>query len=419
MKKDRRNFIKRAGLAGLSVAGAGILPSCNQSNEAGTGTAAEAKSAGIADKSWPMDPEWQEAKYGSWGANIPSSEGGPMDSVLLKNYAPKSSVVAKETFIPKAMYPVIDIHTHDYPTDVHGIEKAGQALDKWVMVMNDVGVETSVILTTATGDNFNRMAELYLGKYPEKFQVYCGLLMEGIDQPEYPELAVAELERCYDLGARGVGELTEKGFGLTKNPDLTPDERLHNNDPRMDPFYSKCAELNLPVVIHMADHPSSWQPPDVYQERTPIFQQFNQSGGNGLPYDALLENLPKMLKKHPKTTFVACHLANLGNDLKRLGKLMDDHSNMYLDMSARDYELGRQPGGYAKFFSNYPDRTLFGTDMGMEKALYNNWWRLLESADEHITGRIWWRYYGLELPPPLLKKLYHDNAKKIMNWKPV
>ena len=417
MKKDRRDFIKRAGMAGLSVAGASLLPSCKESK--GAETLSENQIAQTGDKDWPPDPEWQKAKYGNWGANIPSSEGGPMDSVLLKNYAPKSTVVAMETFVPKAMYPAIDIHTHDYPADVYGIKKAEQALDEWVKVLDDVGVETSVILTTATGEEFDRMAELYLGKYPNKFQLYCGLLMEGIDKPDYPELAVAELERCYKMGARGVGELTDKGFGLTKDPDLAPEERLHNNDERVDPFYRKCAELDLPVVIHMADHPSSWQPPDVYQERTPIFQQFNQYGGNGLPYDQLLENLPKMLEKHPKTTFVACHLANLGNDLERLSKLMDENTNMYLDMSARDYELGRQPRGFAKFFSKYPDRVLFGTDMGMEKALYQNWWRLLESADEHVTGRIWWRYYGLELPAPILKKLYRDNAKKIMNWKPV
>ncbi|HEY9489535.1 MAG TPA: amidohydrolase, partial [Chryseosolibacter sp.] len=61
-------------------------------------------------------------------------------------------------------------------------------------------------------------------------------------------------------------------------------------------------------------------------------------------------------------------------------------------------------------------RVLFGTDMGMDKGMYQNWWRLLESDDEYFEGRVWWRYYGLELPDSVLQALYHDNAKRIMNW---
>lgn len=420
-KKRRRDFLRLAGLGGLSVMGHGLLTSCNQTEQAKTtnGVASNYAPSVANDKDWSLDPEWQKAKYGDWGANIPSSEGGPMDSVLLKNHAPKSTVITTRTHIPKARYPAIDMHAHDYPTDIKGKKQAARALDDWVTILDDVGVDITVILTTATGDDFDRMADLYLGKYPDKFQLYCGLLEKDIDKPNYPELAVAELERCYELGARGVGELTDKGFGLTKDPTLSPDERLHNHDPRMDPFYQKCAELDVPVVIHMADHPSSWQAPDVYQERTPIFQQFNQYNGKGLSYDQLLENIPKMLKKHPETTFVLCHLANLGNDINRLSQLIDSHPNMYVDISARDYELGRQPRGYANFFSKYADRVLFGTDMGMHQPLYTNWWQLLESADEHLTGRIWWRYYGLDLSDDILKKLYRDNAKRIMNWTPV
>src|SRR5690606_9280517 len=112
--------------------------------------------------------------------------------------------------------------------------------------------ETSVVLTGATGAEFDRLVEMYLKPYPEQFRLYCGVLGTEINKPDFPVRAVAELERCYQLGARGVGELTDKGFGLTKNPNLAPEERLHNNDPRLDSFYCKCAELDLPVVIHMA-----------------------------------------------------------------------------------------------------------------------------------------------------------------------
>ena len=211
--------------------------------------------------------------------------------------------------------------------------------------------------------------------------------------------------------------MLDKGFGLTRDPKLSPDERLHHDDARLDSFWNKCAELNMPVNVHIADHPSSWQPPNVFQERTPIFQQFNQYAEKGLPYEELLEILPRMLEKHPKTTFIACHLANLGNDLERLGRTLDQNPNLFLDISARDYEVGRQPRAAAKFLAKYQDRVLFGTDMGMEKPMYQAWWRLLESEDEFMVGRIWWRYYGLGLPASVLEALYRGNAKRILNWK--
>ena len=420
MKKNRRYFMKRAGLAGLSIAGASIFPACgSRSDKNTTSTVVGADKSNTSSKDWRSDSVWRDVKYGSWrGPGVPSGPG-PMDHVLLKDYAPRSSVVANKTFVPKSMFPVIDVHVHNYP--VRGQDKLPdeEALSEWVKVQQEVGVQISVVLTGATGAEFDKLVEMYLVPYPEQFQLYCGVLGTDIDKPDYPERAVAELERCYRQGARGVGEVSDKGFGITRDQKLSTEERMHHTDVRLDPFWNKCAELSLPVNMHLADHPSSWQPADVFQERTPIFQQFNQYGGEGLSYDKLLENLPALLEKHPKTTFIACHLANLGNDLERLDNMLERYPNLYLDISARDYEVGRQPRGTGKFLKKNSKRVLFGTDMGMESRMYQSWWRLLESADEHITGRVWWRYYGLNLPEPILAALYHDNAKRIMNWKKV
>lgn len=412
MKKNRRNFLKHIGYAGVGAAGASILPSCSSGN-----SVEKTKETEIS-KNWNDDPEWRKVKYGPWGGPGVPDGPGPMDSVLLKDYAPKSSVIAPETFLEKARFPVIDVHVHHYPARVEG-KSPEEALAEWVKTMDETGVETSVVLTGAVGDKFDEFVRMYLDPYPGRFQLYCGINYENIDQEDYPERAVAELERCYRMGARGVGEITDKGFGLTRDPKLAANERLHHDDARLTPFWNKCGELNIPVNVHIADHPSSWQPPDVFQERTPIFQQFNQHGDEGLNHGELVEILPRLLSKHPNTTFIACHLANLGHDLNRLSGILDKHPNLYLDISARDYEVGRQPRAAARFLAKYPGRVLFGTDMGMDKGMYQNWWRLLESADEHMVGRVWWRYYGLELPAEVLEALYRGNAQKVLNWEKV
>jgi predicted TIM-barrel fold metal-dependent hydrolase len=203
---------------------------------------------------------------------------------------------------------------------------------------------------------------------------------------------------------------------LTRNANLPASKRLHPDDPRLDPFWNKCAELKIPVVAHIADHPSSWKPLDVYQERTPDFQHFNLYGKDVSSYEELIAIRNRMLTKHSKTTYIACHLGNQGHDLALLASELDAHPNLYLDISARDYEVGRTPRAALKFLTEYSNRVLFGTDMGREKSMYQSWWRLFESADEFMPGRVWWRYYGLELPSSSLESIYRENARSLMNW---
>jgi predicted TIM-barrel fold metal-dependent hydrolase len=138
-----------------------------------------------------------------------------------------------------------------------------------------------------------------------------------------------------------------------------------------------------------------------------------------LSYEELLATRGRLLAKHPRTTIVACHLGNQGNDLVALAAVLDRYPNLYVDISARDYEIGRAPRTAAKFLARYANRVLFGTDMERDAAMYRDWWRLLETADEYIPGRIWWRYYGLELPESVLESLYRGNARRILNWKPI
>jgi hypothetical protein len=152
------------------------------------------------------------------------------------------------------------------------------------------------------------------------------------------------------------------------------------------------------------------------QERTPDFQGFNMVGKDVPSYEELLASRDRTLARHPRTTFIAAHLGNQGNDLAALAKELDRYPNLYVDISARDYELGREPRFALQFLTRYKDRVMFGTDMGRDKAMYQDWWRLLETGDEFIAGRQWWRQYGLQLPTPVLNALYRGTAKRVLNW---
>src|SRR5436190_15363160 len=108
-------------------------------------------------------------------------KAGPMDAVLLKDYKPDSSLVVPHTEVPKARYAVIDVHTH---ASMNGI-KTRADVDAWVKTMDAVGVDISVVFTEATGEAFDRIADLFLSSYPKRFQVWCGLDTKNIDDPNY------------------------------------------------------------------------------------------------------------------------------------------------------------------------------------------------------------------------------------------
>lgn len=397
----RREFIKSAAL-GIAVATTGSVGFVSKSCNPAPKVESQLK------KNWQEDPEWRKMKYGDWGGPGVSSEPGAMDEILLKDYAPRSSIITQETFVEKAKFPSIDSHVH--------IEaQTPQEIDEWVRTMDEVGIETSIILTGSIGDKFKKLVDSFMKAHPGRFQLYCGMDFDNVESADFSKRLVDELERCREMGACGVGEITDKGFGFTRDTNLPKNKRLHPDDERLDAFWEKCGELKMPINLHVADHPSCWTPLDVFQERTPDYQHFNLYDKEALSYDELIARRNKTLEKHPNTIFVACHLGNQGHDLSTLSTAMDKYPNLYLDSSARDYEIGRTPRSSAKFLNKYKDRIVFGTDMGREKSMYQIHWRLLETADEYIPGRVSWRYYGLELPEATLKALYRDTARKIFS----
>src|ERR1041385_1718663 len=161
-------------------------------------------------------------------ANVLAENPTSPDQVLLKEYRPKSIYHIPETHVDKAKYPVIDVHTHVYAGD-------DAAVEKWVKTMDEVGLEKSIILSGNVGDKLDTVIARF-GKFPKRFEVWCGIDNTGCEQPGFVEHAIAELERCKKAGARGVGELSDKGRGLSGAPGM------HFDDPRMDPILEKCAD---------------------------------------------------------------------------------------------------------------------------------------------------------------------------------
>src|ERR1044071_2718039 len=331
----------------------------------------------------------------------------PPEEILLKDYKPRSIFKIPETRVDKARYAVIDVHSHDNASN-------DAAVDRWVRTMDEVGLEKTIILAGSTGAKLDAALAKY-GRYPKRFAVWCGIDYSGFDQPGFGPGAVAELERCHRAGARGVGELGDKGRGLGAT---TNQLGMHIDDPRLDAILEKCGQLHMPVNIHVAEDRWMYEPMDQTNDGLMNGWKWRVSHDPGvMQHDDLVDSLERAVKKHPRTTFIACHLANCCSDLGRLGVMLDKCPNLYADIGARYSELAPIPRFVSQFFHRYQDRILYGTDLSPEPGMYRVTFRLLETADEHFytpyISKYHWPMHAFALPDGVLKKVYRKNALKL------
>ena len=339
------------------------------------------------------------------------------EKLLLKDYHPRSIYRVPKTEVTKAKYPAIDVHHHAEWVS------SPERLDEMVRLMDEAGVEKSVMfIRTGVPEKFSALSKVF-ARYPEHFDLWCGFDLSGCDQPGFGPNAANALKECHRLGAVGVGEIGDKGTGIWGAPKGSG---LHPDDSRMDPLYDRCARLGMPINMHVSDPIWAYEPMDNTNDGLMNCYTWRITLGPGvLGHDQLIESLERAVKKHSKTTFIACHIANLEYDLTRLGQMLDRNPNLYVDLGARFAEMSPIARFAGHFIERYPDRVLYGTDMHYSSTMFRTTFRILETLDEHFyewdpelqttTGAFayHWPLYGLGLPDDVLAKVYGANAQRV------
>jgi uncharacterized protein len=335
---------------------------------------------------------------------------GPGATMSIEEYDPKSTLVVPEHHPQKAKYPFIDVHNHQ-DRDI-----SAEAAAKLVSEMDRIGMRVMVNLSGSRGEEFVKGQRNLAGRYPGRFVVFANLDFAGIEQPGWGERAAEQLAKDVAAGARGLK--IYKNLGMTVVD--ASGKRVPVDDPRIDPVWTKCGELGIPVLIHTAEPSSFFEPQDVHNERWLELKQFPQRArppDKFPPFEQLLTEQHHMFEKHPKTKFIDAHLGWLGGDLTRLGKLFDRLPNVYTEIGAVLAELGRQPRAAGAWFEKYQDRVMFGKDTWAADE-YLVYFRVLETDDEYFDyyrkRHAFWKMYGLALPDEILKKIYYKNALKVI-----
>ncbi len=336
-------------------------------------------------------------------------------TLLLKDFKPVSNLHAAEHKIDRAKFYVIDMHNH--VNDAMGIED-WMPPERVVEVMNNTNVKTVVILTGMWGEKLQHVIDTMVKPYPGRFIVFAQMDWSKIDDPNFSQEMVAQLDDAVRRGARGLKILKVFGLGVKDKSG----KLVAVDDPRMDPVWEECGRLGIPVSLHVTDPEAFFKPIDNTNERYEELIEHPDWSFYGPQFPSklsILEARDRVIARHPHTTFIALHLANWPENLDYVSAELDRYPNMMTEFGAREAELGRQPRRAREFFLKYQDRIMFGTDNGMEEEMYRNHFRWLETGDEYFDywgypGQGRWKIYGMELPDPVLEKIYHLNAERVL-----
>jgi len=329
-------------------------------------------------------------------------------SLGVEEWTPKSTLVVEEHLVPRAKFPVIDVHSHHRPYD-------DARLKQLLGEMDALNLQMLVNLSGGSGDRLKAVVEAFPKKHPDRFVVFANIDFSDVGSPDFAENAAKRLEEDVRNGA--VGLKFFKNFGMSVNyPD---GRRMHVDDPAMDKVFEVCAREKLPVLIHVADPAPFWQPHDKYNEKwLELKLRPGRLKKSPPSFEDLVEERNRLVAKHPKVNFILAHMGWHGGDLKKLGRLFDENPNMYVDIAAVLYELGRVPFSGREFFIKYSDRILFGKDSWAPDE-FPYYWRVFETRDEYFDYyrryHAHWQLYGLGLPDDVLKKVYYKNALRLIS----
>jgi hypothetical protein len=252
--------------------------------------------------------------------------------------------------------------------------------------------------------------------------------------PEFFDKAPDMLEKAVLAGAIGLKNLKQLGLVARDNEGRL----IAIDDPRLFPIWERAEKLGIPVAFHTGDPVAffkPWEPKNERWDELKLHPEWSFADPNKYPpLEMLFTQVKNVYKKFSHVRFVGVHVAGYSENIREVGKWLDEIPNLSVDTAARIGELGKHPSPEGQeFFNKYQDRIMFGTDLAFwgncdvqgagpcrnftaeeDRNFYNIHWRYMQTLDKQfdhptpIQGN--WKIDGIGLQEEALKKIYWDNA---------
>ncbi|NNE00820.1 MAG: amidohydrolase [Pirellulaceae bacterium] len=411
----------------------GLLACCHAANQsvvfaqAGSSPNNVADCDGVAQVTKTLEDGSSEQEPADGGNLRLPLDGQDGRELLLREFKPQSKLRVNSNQRTGAKFPVVDIHTHFH----FRLRDNQQALDDFVAVMDRNQIAVCASLDGKLGEQLQQHQRFLWSKYRDRFVIFANVDWQGdgakddpgswqCHRPGFADRVAQQLETAVQTGVSGLKIF--KRFGLAyKNPDRS---LIKIDDRRWDPIWKKCGQLGIPVIIHAADPAAFFDPVDATNERWEELSRHPEWSFHGDAFpsrDELLADRNRVIARHPETQFIGAHVANNSEDLTTVASWLDRYPNLWIEPASRIGELGRQPYTTRDFLIKYADRVLFGTDGPWPETRVRLYWRFLETRDEYFPysekvppPQGLWQIYGVDLPDDVLKKIYHQNAAKLI-----
>jgi predicted TIM-barrel fold metal-dependent hydrolase len=338
----------------------------------------------------------------------------------LADFRPVPKLVVKQTNLPKPHCRVIDAHNH------LGVDFGGGWANKSVSELTDRLDEAHIdVYVDLDGGWGEAILDTRLRKFkeaaPERFIFFGGPGWKHwqVDGDRFGEMAAKRFRAQVARGAQGLKIWKDFGLHVRDQNGIL----VRVDDIRLDPLWNAVDELGLPVMIHVADPVAFFDPLDATNER---WDELNAHPEWQFPspqfpsFMSIMEDFARLVTRFPNLKFIAAHVGCYAENLEWVGAFLRRCPNLYVDISARISELGRQPYSAKRFIEEFSDRALFGIDCGPDLDAYRTYFRFLETDDEYfnyshelIQGQGRWQIYGLNLQANVLENIYYNNAAKL------
>ena len=365
-------------------------------------------------------------------ATLARADDVPLDgrdgrNLALDQFRPTPALKVEEHLLTRAKHAVVDVHAHPLRR-LHG---SPDALDDFVRLMDANHIAVAVSLDGGLGESFAEHKEFVWGKYRDRFVIFLNIDWMGTGTPDKPDTwdcnrpdfvgrVVRQLEAAQAGGASGLKLF--KSFGLGhRNADGS---LVRIDDPRWNPIWQACGRLGLVVIMHTADPSAFFRAIDETNERWEELHRHPDWSFFGPEFpsrEELHAARNRVFERHSGTTFIAAHMGNDAEDLAETAAWLERYPNLYVEFASRISELGRQPHTARRFLIQYADRVMFGTDGPWPAERLQKYWRFLETFDENFNysekeypPQGFWRIHGVGLPDDVLRKIYAENAARVI-----
>ena len=345
-----------------------------------------------------------------------------MKRLYLDEFYPDSELVVAEHQIKQAKFPAFDIHTHMgkllLGDDYQDLYDTGEHL-KNLQALNVQGV---VNLDGLWGTDLVAMLKKNQD-YPNEIKNFMWIDFTDFEAEDFTGRVQQQIRDCYCLGAKGIKLWKFISLGLKDKQG----NYLRLDDSRLNVIFTTAADLQIPVLMHVADPTAFFKPIDQNNERWEELQEnpdWSFADQKFFRFAELMTMQDNVIARNPKTTFIVAHFGSYSENLGHVATRLEKYPNMYIDTAARLAELGRQPYTSREFFLRHQDRILFGTDFTPidDYRAYYPYFRFFETKDEYFDyqgvgqrpGQGRWKIYGIDLPDEVLRKIYYDNARQIL-----